>query len=257
MGRAPDDDLVERIYVGCAGWSIPAAHGDRFPREGAHLQRYAARFDCVEINSSFYRSHRPSTYARWAATTPERFRFAVKMSREISHVRRLVGTEELVRQFAGEVAALGPKRGPLLVQLPPRLGFDAEQAGAFFRMLRERAGGSIVCEPRHPSWFEPEAEDLLRNFEIGRVAADPAVVSAAAQPGGWSGLVYYRLHGSPRMYYSAYAPDYLQALGRKLRTRADAGAEVWCIFDNTAEGAATVDALSLRDLLVQDWRAPG
>ena len=100
----------------------------------------------------------------------------------------------------------------------------------------------VALEPRHPTWFEPEAEELVTSYRVARVAADPAVVPAAAEPGGWDGLVYYRLHGSPKIYYSAYPDEYLEALARTL-ARAAKSADVWCIFDNTAAFAATGDAL--------------
>jgi uncharacterized protein YecE (DUF72 family) len=198
----------------------------------------------VEINSSFYRPHRPATYARWAASVPPGFRFAVKVPREITHGHRLADPEEPLDRFLAECGALGEALGPLLVQLPPSLAFDAVVAGPFFAALRERFAEEVVCEPRHPSWFRPDAEQVLVAHEVARVAANPAPVPSAAQPGGWEGLVYYRLHGSPRVYYSAYSEPYLAALANTLRAAARA-APVWCIFDNTAQGAATDDALSV------------
>lgn len=229
------------VWVGCAGWSIPAAYGAEFAAEGTHLERYARRFPAVEINSSFYRPHRPATYARWSASTPETFRFSVKVPKEITHTRKLVGAEEPLERFLGEVGALGEKLGPLLVQLPPSLAFDPGVAKAFFGQLRERFSGGVVCEPRHATWFTPAVDQLLSDFQVGRVAADPAPVPAAAEPGGWEGLVYYRLHGSPRIYYSAYSEEYLDALAARLRATGG-----WCIFDNTAAGEATRNALGLQ-----------
>src|SRR6476660_3545395 len=129
------------IYVGVAGWPIPKPHAGLFPETGSHLQRYAARFNAVEINSSFYRPHRPATYARWAASVPAGFQFAVKVPRTITHERRLVDTAPLLAAFLAECGALGPARGPLLVQLPPRLAFDAAVAEAFLALLREQYAG--------------------------------------------------------------------------------------------------------------------
>ena len=235
------------IRIGCAGWSIPKPHAGRFPTAGSHLARYAARLPAVEINSSFYRPHRPTTYARWAATVPNGFRFAVKVPRDITHTRRLKGADEPLDRFLAEATSLGGKIGPLLVQLPPSLTFSAATAGRFFATLRERFAGLVVVEPRHPTWFAAEAERLVESFRVARVAADPAVVPAAAEPGGWAGLVYYRLHGSPRVYYSDYPPEYLDTLAGKLLTAAAGTGDVWCVFDNTAEGAATANALDLLD----------
>lgn len=234
----------ERVRVGCAGWSIRKEHAGHFVAEGTHLGRYARTFPAVEINSSFYRPHRPATYARWASETPEDFRFSAKVPKAITHEKRLIGAEELLDRFLEETSALGAKRGPLLVQLPPSGRFDAKVVGAFFAGFRRRFSGAIACEPRHETWFTPEAESLLIDHEVARVAADPAVVPEAAEPGGWRGLVYYRWHGSPRMYYSAYPAESLDDLARAL-AKPSRSAEAWCIFDNTALGAATTDALAV------------
>jgi len=234
------------MRVGCAGWSVPKEHAAHFPADGSHLERYAGRFSAVEINSSFYRPHRPATYARWADSVPEDFQFSVKVPRQITHERRLADAVEPLEQFLAECGALGQKLGLLLVQLPPSLAFNADVAPAFFAVLRERFGGSVVCEPRHPTWFTPDAEHLLAGHRIARVAADPASTPQAAQPGGWPGLVYYRLHGSPRVYYSDYSNDSLAALAQGLRA---ASAPAWCIFDNTALFHATANALRLVERL--------
>jgi uncharacterized protein YecE (DUF72 family) len=155
------------VHVGCAGWSLPKEHSDRFPAEGTHLARYATRFPAVEINSSFYKPHRPATYARWAGSVPMDFVFSVKVPKLISHERRLVETHDVLDRFLGEVTQLGDKLGPLLVQLPPSLSFSAQ-----------------------------------------------------------------------------IAEKYLEALAERL-TQAARSAAVWCIFDNTAAGAATVNALDI------------
>ncbi len=234
------------IFIGCAGWSIPAEHAERFPEVGAHLERYSGRFPAVEINSCFYKSHRPATYARWAAAVPEGFRFACKLPREITHTRRLKDCVELLDRFLEETGALGVKRGPVLVQLPPSFAFGPELVSRFFTVFRQRFDGGIVCEPRHVTWFSPEAEQLLVEFRVARVAADPALHPGASEPGGWSGLVYYRLHGSPRVYYSAYSDEFLETLSLNLRTAAQT-VPTWCIFDNTASGAATGDGLKVME----------
>lgn len=235
--------------IGCAGWSIPKQHAAAFPIAGSHLARYAQRLAAVEINSSFYRPHRRATYERWAATVPDDFAFAVKLPKTISHALRLVGAAGALDEFLGQAAGLGGKLGVLLLQLPPSLGFDADIAGAFFALLRQRFDGGVVCEPRHPDWFAPAAEALLVARRIARVAADPPVVAAAADPGGWRGLAYFRLHGSPRIYYSDYASDRLDRLAEAVARLQDEGRTAWCIFDNTAAGAATANALALRERL--------
>jgi uncharacterized protein YecE (DUF72 family) len=237
------------IRVGTAGWTLPLAEQAHFPATGSHLQRYAGRFAAAEINSSFHRPHRPSTYLRWAESVPPGFLFSAKLPKTITHEHRLREAEALLEGFLAESAGLGDRLGCLLVQLPPSLEFDPAVAEPFFAALRTRSSAAVACEPRHPTWFSDQAADLLARSQVGRVAADPARVPPAAEPGGWPDLVYYRLHGSPRVYYSAYDADYLDALAARLRADDAAGRQVWCIFDNTASGAATGDALSLLDRL--------
>lgn len=241
----PDPPHAGRILVGCAGWTLPTAVQPAFPEDGTHLQRYAARFPAVEINSSFYRPHRPATYERWRESVPPGFRFCVKVPKAITHERKLVDAEDALAAFLAEAGTLGPRLACLLVQLPPSLAFDGAIAEAFFAMLRATTALDAVCEPRHASWFAPEAEALLDRWRVARVAADPARVPAAAEPGGWRGIAYHRLHGSPRTYYSSYDDGYLDALARRLTEDAAVGREAWCIFDNTAAGAAAQNALDL------------
>jgi uncharacterized protein YecE (DUF72 family) len=200
---------------------------------------------CAEINSSFHRPHAAATYARWAASTPAGFRFAVKLPRNITHDQKLRRARAPLERFLEESAGLGRKRGPLLVQLPPSLAFEKRIAGNFFSLLRDRYQGPVVCEPRHESWFSPAAEQLLVRHTVARVAADPAPAAGAARPGGWTGLVYFRLHGSPRTYWSRYSPEYIEALAGMMRATAPS-ADAWCIFDNTASGAALENAWELQ-----------
>lgn len=231
--------------IGCAGWSIPKAHAAAFPAEGSTLERYAQVFDCVEINSSFYRPHRPATWRRWADSVPTGFRFAAKMPKAISHDCRLRACDGLVTAFLDQVGELGDKLAWLLLQLPPSLVFDATVALPFFERLRDHYEGALACEPRHASWFTGEVDRALRTLHVSRVAADPARVPRAALPGGDRRRVYLRLHGSPRMYYDAYGPQALDAVAQRLRRWAHG----WCVFDNTTLGHATGNALELQRIL--------
>lgn len=237
--------LTRPVAIGTAGWTIPSALADAFPGEGGHFERYARRLTVTEINSSFHRPHRPGTYQRWAAAVPDGFRFSVKLPKTISHEGRMVGTDDLLDQFLEEIVGLGEKLAVLLLQLPPSFAFDRAVADGFFADLRRRTDVAVACEPRHPSWFEAEAESCLAAHRVARVAADPVLAPGGEAPGGWPGLRYYRLHGAPRIYYSAYEGEFLTRLADRLRA-GDESADRWCIFDNTASGAATGDALALQ-----------
>ncbi len=239
-------DLPSPVMIGTAGWGIPAASAAELPAEGSQLARYASRLDCAEINSSFYRAHRPQTYEKWAASTPAGFRFAVKLPKQISHEARLADAAGRLDAFVAEAGGLGGKWAVLLVQLPPSLAFDAVLAGRFFEQVRARFGGAVVCEPRHASWFTPAAEQLLVDCGVARAAVDPAKWPGAATPGGCTRrLRYHRWHGSPRVYWSTYDDAWLDRQAAALRAL-PGDAACWCIFDNTASGGALQNALQLQ-----------
>jgi len=237
--------MAGTAHVGCAGWSLPR---DAWPRLGggdSHLQRYATRLDVAEINSSFYRPHQRATYERWAASVPPGFRFSVKLPKAISHERRLAGCEGLLEEFLQQAGGLGGRLGCLLLQLPPGLAFDAATAAAFLRLLRLRHPGPVAVEPRHASWFTPQVDALLASLRMARVLADPVLHDAGRAPGGWQPLAYLRLHGTPRVYFSSYPASLLQALAARIALALREETSVWCVFDNTASGAATHNALDL------------
>jgi uncharacterized protein YecE (DUF72 family) len=234
--------LAARVRVGLAGWGNPPFKKSQRGADQSHLAFYAEHFTCVEINSSFYRSHRQATYARWNAETPEGFRFSVKMPRTITHESQLKRCASEIAGFYDEIAGLQSKLGAVLVQLPPSLEFNRRTARAFFGALPRRRGVKVVCEPRHRSWFTPATQRTLRDAGISRVAADPARFSGAEAPAGASRLAYFRWHGSPRLYYSKYSQSQLNAFAALVN--ANKAREVWCIFDNTALYAAWDDALA-------------
>lgn len=251
--RDNSSDCAAPVLIGTAGWSIPRSSKHRFdesdPTE-TQLQRYAHTLPAAEVNSSFYRPHERTTYERWAAATPQAFRFSVKLPRSITHTARLEKTQPLLAEFAQQAAGLGTRLGCLLVQLPPSLALDTAIADRFLRAMRSLwSEAAIALEPRHASWFTEEGDALLAYWRVARVLADPVRTAAGAMPGGWGGLIYCRLHGSPRAYYSSYEPSLIRALAQRLSAAALEAKSVWCIFDNTASGAACDNALDLQQLL--------
>ncbi len=227
--------------VATAAWSIPKTVAGRFPETGSGLARYAAVFSGVEVNSTFYRRHKPSTFVRWADSVPDSFRFAVKMPKEISHVRRLKGIEDAFRLFTEDISHLGPKLGPVLCQLPPSLAFDEDVTKQALDVMRSNHSGQIVIEVRHRSWASEAALSLLERHEVGRVLADSPLVWTAESFTHCS--PYVRLHGSPKIYYSSYSEDSIRAYTERL------GEDSWCVFDNTASGAAIENALTMLSML--------
>jgi uncharacterized protein YecE (DUF72 family) len=242
---------VADIRVGTAGWSIPRASAFRFEQQGTHLERYARSLRCAEINSSFYRPHAAATYAKWRDSTPPDFRFAVKMPRAITHELKLHDAREPLAAFLAQTEGLARKRGPILVQLPPSLSFDATVVTSFLDLARQVYDGPVVCEPRHATWFSPQVASLLDRYRISRVIADPPPVPAASVPAGWPRLAYFRLHGSPRTYWSRYDDNDIATLAGTIR-RLPATEQVWCVFDNTASGAAIENAWELCERLTVD-----
>ncbi|MBB6510610.1 uncharacterized protein YecE (DUF72 family) [Rhizobium soli] len=227
-----------------AAWSISKKVADRFAAEGSSLTRYASVFSGVEINSTFYRRHKPATLARWAAAVPDGFQFSVKMPKEMTHTRAMVDIAQPFETFLEDIAPLKEKRGPLLCQLPPSLAFNAATFEAAFKAFRDYDTGAIVIEVRHKSWTSVEALDLLRAYDVDRVLADPAQVwppeDFITPPR------YVRLHGKPKIYYSSYSDNEITSFSKLLAP------DSWCVFDNTASGAAIENALMMFDLCSED-----
>jgi uncharacterized protein YecE (DUF72 family) len=247
----------EKLFIGMAGSSIPARYAGEVPRAHSQLERYAHCLNAVEINSSFHRSHRVQTYARWAASTPPGFRFAVKAPRTVTHEHRLIGCDPQLDAFATEISGLASRLGLVLMQLPPSLTFEERAAESFLASLRARILAPIAIEPRHLTWFTPEVDRWLCNRRVARVAADPPIATGGDTPGGWLDVRYYRRHGAPKIYVSDYDDRSLRLMNARLRDNAAGGAESWCIFDNTASGAALGNALTLTRLLAQTGNESG
>ena len=263
------------IRIGISGWNYAGWRGDFYPAGLVHRKElaYAAdRMTSIEINGSFYSLKRPSSYLAWREQTPDDFVFAVKGGRFITHMKKLAGVESaLANFFASGVLALGPKLGPLLWQLPPNLGFDAERLTAFFDQLPRTTGEAAelakhhdtkvpddraltvaeddrsmrhAMEVRHQSFATSEAVELLSAHDVAFVVADTA--------GRWplveettSDHMYVRLHGDKELYTSGYTPEALDRWAEKMRRWADAGQDVYAYFDNDVKGYAPYDAMAL------------
>jgi uncharacterized protein YecE (DUF72 family) len=245
--------MLPKSYIGTAAWTIPKDHRPSFTEGGSHLEMYGGKLNAVEINSSFYRDHKPATYERWAASVPEDFRFSVKLSKVFTHQQKLkVGEKNLGETLRG-IMQLKSKLGCLLVQIPPSLQFDMEDANGFFEDLRSTYEGPVAFETRHASWNTTSALDLFQDFRLASVLADPN--PTGERPKTFlraAELVYLRLHGSPEIYKSDYEKERLLVYAEQIETFLTSHQQVWCIFDNTTFGHATGNALELKGMIDAD-----
>lgn len=265
-------------WVGISGWIYPPWRGDFYPKGLPHrkeLAYAASRLSSIEINGSFYALQRPTSFHRWAAETPPGFVFSVKGGRFITHMKKLRDVRTPLANFFGSgVLALQDKLGPLLWQLPPTLGFDADRLADFFSglpastaeaaylarhhddRLAGRAWTGVLAdwplrhavEVRHDSYRTPAFVELLRQLGVGLVVADTA--------GRWPQLfdvtadfVYVRLHGAQELYVSGYGPDELAVWAERIRGWTSAGLDVFVYFDNDVKVRAPYDAQALQALL--------
>jgi uncharacterized protein YecE (DUF72 family) len=237
---------MARAWIGTSGWRYPPWRGVFYPsglpqrRELAHL---AGLVNSVEINGSFYSLQRPESYRAWAAETPDDFLFAVKGSRYITHLKQLRDVRVPLANFlASGVLALGPKLGPLLWQLPPRLRFDAARIEGFLALLPRSTGAAAALagehdarldgraetvtdadrplrhalEVRHESFRTPAFVALLRAHDVALVVADTAGTFPYLDD-VTAGFVYVRLHGDTELYASGYAPAALDTWAGRVR----------------------------------------
>jgi uncharacterized protein YecE (DUF72 family) len=267
-----------RVRVGTSGWTYDHWQGTFFPAGLARRRRLgylAGRLDTAEINGTFYSLQRASSFRTWAAATPEDFRFAVKGSRYLTHMKKLRDVDEPLGRFlASGLLALGPKLGPVLWQLPPNLGWDPERIEGFLRLLPRSTGEAAALaaahtdrvpdpcvvtdedrpirhalEPRHPSFATPDLVALLRAHDVALVVSDGAGIPCFDEV--TTDLVYVRLHGHDELYRSAYDAAALRAWAAKAVAWAADDREVLVYFDNDAEGHAPHDALALRDAVAE------
>ena len=268
------------VRIGISGWTYPRWRGTFYPKGLPQRQelRYASeRMNSVEINGSFYSLQRRSSFEAWAASVPEDFVFAVKGGRFITHMKKLSGIETPLANFlASGVLALDQKLGPILWQLPPSLGFNADRMDAFLAQLPRSAGSAAeiathhdqripddraltkavhpryrlrhAIEPRHESFRTPEFYRLLRRYKMALVISD--------NPGKWpifteitTDLMYVRLHGHDQLYVSGYSEHELDEWATKIRSWTERGCDVYVYFDNDAKVHAPFDAMSLMERL--------
>ena len=227
-----------QTYIGTAAWNIPRSCDESFPKHGSHLERYASVFNAVEINSSFYKDHKKETYEKWSRMVPDHFRFCTKLSKAFTHDKSEIFSSELLTQSLETMSGLGEKWRVLLMQYPASIPSSPKKLEALLKIIRKSFKGSIVIEARNLSWTEVPTLTIMKDYNIGFVRADP---DRCPYPHMMGDITYERLHGSPDIYRSSYAPEVIDTLAETLSS-----GEHWIIFDNTTLGHATQNALDLQ-----------
>jgi uncharacterized protein YecE (DUF72 family) len=241
---------VSKIHVGCSGWVYKHWRGILYPEglpQRLWFGRYAEEFDTVEINNSFYRLPKPETFDKWHDRAPPGFRYAVKASRFITHMKKLKDCEEAVDNFIALARRLKSFLGPILYQLPPSLHKDLPRLEAFLKLLPRPV--EHVVEFRHKSWYDEEVLALLDRHGVGFVAHD---LKGLISPRWASGrTAYVRFHGSGGRYSGRYTDDALLRWTDWCLEQSKAGRSVWCYFNNDIHGHAIEDARTLKSMVSQ------
>jgi uncharacterized protein YecE (DUF72 family) len=237
-----------RVRVGCSGWQYKHWRGDFYPVDVAAtrwFEYYAARFDTVEINNSFYRLPEAETFARWRERAPGRFLFAVKASRFLTHMKKLKDPEEPLERLFTRMRSLGRRLGPVLYQLPPGFKLDLGRLEHFLHALPGDA--RHVIEFRDPSWYADTVSVLLERHRVARCLHDMQGSATGRERVG--PFVYVRYHGASGTYSGGYPADRLARWAEWLQAEREAGVDVFAYFNNDVGGHAPRDAVTLRQLL--------
>ena len=239
-----------RLFLGTSGWNYKNWKDDFYAGvpQKRWLSHYASRLDSVEVNATFYRQLKETTYQKWVQETPEDFAFVIKGTRYVTHIKRLKNPEDSVLKQRDNVAELEPKLAAVLWQLPANLQKDLGKLESFGRILNQHWPGTThALEFRHSSWFDEEVARLLEQYGLANCLSD-----SPAWP-MWemvtSGVAYVRLHGHTELYRSNYSEEQLAEWARLAGQWLEQGHRVYIYFDNTDGNHAVHNTLRLREML--------
>jgi uncharacterized protein YecE (DUF72 family) len=236
------------LWIGTSGWSYPHWRESFYPAalpSRRWLAFYADHFASVEINASFYRLPPRAAFAAWRDQTPPGFRFAVKGSRYLTHLKKLIEPEEPLRRLLDAAAGLGDKLGPLLFQLPPRWRLDLPRLERFLAALRAQAPAPGALEFRDPSWLSPPVFAALERAGVALcLPVGPGMPLDVRLTAGWT---YLRMHHGRQGI--GFGDDELAAWAERIAGFLARGAETYVYFNNDPGGHAVRDAQRLRRLL--------
>ena len=235
---------MSALRIGCSGWTYKDWKGPFYPagtKDRERLEYYATRFDTAEINASFYRLPSEAMVEGWARRVPAGFSYAWKVSRFITHNKKLKDCEDSVALVFGRMAPLGEHLGPALIQLPPQLRRDDERLAGFLKLLPK--GGRHTVEFRHASWYAPGVFALLADFDAALCISDHH-----SAPAPWevtASWLYVRGHGPGGRYRGRYPETELAGWAAQIASWRGEGRDVYAYFDNDIKSAAPFDAEAL------------
>jgi uncharacterized protein YecE (DUF72 family) len=238
---------IKPIFIGTSGWSYKhwkaIFYPEKLPAAG-YLNYYSGHFNAAEINTSFYRLPKPETLQHWIEEVPRGFYFCPKMSRYITHVKKLNDPETTLVRFFELFKPFRKRLGPILIQLPSSVAFHEEKTMHFFEALQGYKGYRYALETRHDSWLQPEALDLLKKYTIALVIASSG--------GRWPSAdvitakhIYLRFHGPDGSYGTSYTNKAMRSYAKKCVAWQQAGYAVWGFFNNDGHGYALTNAKTL------------
>ena len=240
--------MSPKCYVGCSGWHYEHWRGLYYPEElprAKWLSFYAWEFDTVELNNSFYRVPSEKAFTTWRESTPDNFIFAVKVSRFITHIKRLKNLGSAVDNFLSRAGFLKEKLGPLLYQLPPSMRRNDELLQNFLSSLPPKY--QHVIEFRHESWIDGAVFDIVRGHNVGLCVFDMPGFSCPLV--ATSDFAYVRFHGSKGLYSSRYTDEELSRWAQRIARLGQELKASYIYFNNDAEAFAVENAMTLRSLL--------
>ena len=240
--------MAPRYYIGTSGWVYPHWRGVFYPPKLAQskwLEFYTRHFATVELNNSFYHLPSEKAFANWRDSSPQGFVYAVKVSRFITHIKKLRNIEEALAKFLERAKLLGDKLGPLLYQLPPGLHRNDSVLESFLKMLPRDL--SHVFEFRHESWLDKGIFDLLRKYNAGFCIYDMPDLTTPLE--ATADFVYVRFHGSTWLYGGSYSDEELSGWAKNISELARGKKAAYIYFNNDAEAFAVQNALTLSQKL--------
>ena len=246
-------DKVTKLHIGTSGWSYQHWAGVFYPehvKPAHYLEYYITKFDCVELNSSFYHLPVPATINGWIKRTPETFRFCPKLSRFITHQKRLQNSEEALNRYFDLFKVMQQRLDPILIQLPPRLSYDRSLVCDFLDIVKENYDDyRFAIEVRHKSWITDDFFELLSRYGMAFVIADSGK-RFPYHEAVTTDFVYLRFHGNEALYASDYSEADLRLCAEKIVSWLDEKKEVWAFFNNDFHGYATKNAERLREIII-------